>query len=312
MTLAPRVRVAQLAFTVALHTTLMSSFYFRWVKDYGLDEGGYFGFVGWSITALVGSLAHDAVVAAAADGAIPAREGKQRPLLAVNSDAPGSDEDEEEEVEPRAPSSRGRALRDLMLAAVALMVLAYLMSCLGAVPALNPVCYDGTRIFFWGGFGAEKDCALLPTRWGWAVLPPFVLPDPSTNVVTQWTMTQRAGSVTYHIFTAGTSLLLFAGFYALCEMGVAAPPTVAPLARAVGFVDSGRGRWLLRWHLADVFGENSLAVYLLSDPLGDHVGDMLPADCPAWYFLLWGEGLYFVIAYAATAYLRHHKLFLRL
>jgi hypothetical protein len=39
---------------------------------------------------------------------------------------------------------------------------------------------------------------------------------------------------------------------------------------------------------------------------------MLPDDVPAWYFLLWGEGLYLAVAYAATLYLRNHKLFLRL
>ena len=33
---------------------------------------------------------------------------------------------------------------------------------------------------------------------------------------------------------------------------------------------------------------------------------------PNWYFLLWGEVLYFVIVYVATSYLREHKLFLRL
>jgi hexosaminidase len=313
MTMGPRVRVAQLAFTAALHILLLSTFYFAWIKEYGLDEGGYFGFLGWSITALVGSLAHDVVTSeAAAGGADAPRDGLKRPLLTVNSDAPASDEGEAEPRAPPAPRG-GRVLRLLVPAAVALMVLAYLLSCLGAVAALNPVCYDGTRIFFWGGFGDEKDCSLLPVRWGWAVAPPFVTPDPAANVVTQWTMTQRAGSATYHIFTAGTSLLIFAGFFAACEVGVAAPPAaLAPLARAVGLVDGGRGRWLLRSHFADVFGENSLAVYLLSDPLGNNVGNMLPADCPAWYFLVFGEGLYFVVAYAATAYLRHHKLFLRL
>ena len=39
---------------------------------------------------------------------------------------------------------------------------------------------------------------------------------------------------------------------------------------------------------------------------------MLPDDSPAWYFLLWGEGLNIGIAYVCAAYLRAHKLFLRL
>ena len=198
------------------------------------------------------------------------------------------------------------------------MLLAYLLSCLGTVRSLNPVCYDGTRIYFWGGFGDEKDCSLVPKLGGssWAVAPPFYVPDPATNVVTQWTMTQRAGSMTYHLFTAGTSTLLFAVFFALCEVGVPAPgaPWLAAAARAAGFEAraGGGARLQMRWHAADVFGENSLAVYLLSDPLANNVSAMLPSDVPAWYFLLWGEGLYFLVAYFTTAYLKHHKLFLRL
>jgi hypothetical protein len=216
----------------------------------------------------------------------------------------------------------------MALAALALMLLAYLLSCLGAAgPAFNPICYNGTRIFFWGGFGDEAPCARVPTvLGGWAVAPPFALPNPDTNVVSQWTMTQRAGSVTYHIFTAGTSLLIFAGFYALGEVGVplpTLPPSLGLLWGAVGlsFTPAPHAAsaaaapatlWLLRWSPADLYGENSLAVYLFSDPLGNSIGAMLPQDCPAWYFLLWGEGLYFLIAYFTTVYLRHHKLFLRL
>ena len=94
----------------------------------------------------------------------------------------------------------------------------------------------------------------------------------------------------------------------------ALPARLAPLWGALGlsFAPAGAGRWLLRWSAADLYGENSLAVYLFSDPLGNQIGNMLPLDCPAWYFLLWGEGLYFVVAYFTTVYLRHHKLFLRL
>ena len=96
-----------------------------------------------------------------------------------------------------------QAANNVGMIGAGLMLLAYLLSCLGAYPALNPVCYDGTRIYFWGGFGDEVPCAGVPTyAGGWAVALPFYYPDTATNVVTMWTMTQRAGSVTYHIFTA--------------------------------------------------------------------------------------------------------------
>jgi hypothetical protein len=127
---------------------------------------------------------------------------------------------------------------------------------------------------------------------------------------------QRAGSVTYHVFAAGTSAAFFALFLLACEAGARAPawwPAVAAPARDVlGVHRADDGRLRLRWHVAEVFGENALALYLLSDPLGDHISDMVPDDCPQWYFILWGEGLYFAVAYVAAAYLRKHKLFLRL
>ena len=41
MTMGWRVRVGQLVLTAVIHTILLSSFYFRWIHDYGLDEGGY-------------------------------------------------------------------------------------------------------------------------------------------------------------------------------------------------------------------------------------------------------------------------------
>jgi hypothetical protein len=214
-----------------------------------------------------------------------------------------------------------RAALCIAAASAAAMRLADALSCLGALPALNPVCFDGTRVFFWGGFGAEAPCQSVPTVGGtrWLVRPPFALPDPATNVVTMWTMTQRAGSATYHLFTAGTSGALFALALLACEAG-ARPPrwwAASSAARAAGALLGLRtcpvdGRVRVRWHVADVFGENALAVYLLGDPLSDHIGDMLPPDCPAWYFVLWGEGLYLSIAYVAASYLRRHRLFLRL
>ena len=88
--------------------------------------------------------------------------------------------------------------------------------------------------------------------------------------------------------------------------------TTRTVASYLGFRVGPDGRLRMRWHVAEVFGENALAVYLLSDSLGDNIGAMLPDPCPNWYFLIWGEGLYFIVAYIATSYLRAHKLFLRL
>jgi hypothetical protein len=357
MTMGWRVRVAQFLFTAALHMTLHATFYFRWIALYTLDEGGYFGFLGWALEALAGSLAFDAVMhyrAVAAGGGGSFRGGgeqqgdeAEKPLLQ------GTERVEEGEGSggggggPLPPSTlsslnagsssggggigggittpsqeeRGRgelaAAKVIGLGALALCTCAYLLSCLGTLASANPVCYDGTRIFFWGGFGPEVPCTHIPTLGGsaWAVLPPFLLPNPATNVVTMWSMTQRAGSATYHLFTAGTSAALFAALLVLCERGVGVPGGgwwPEGVGSRVAGLHTHQGRIRLHWHVAGVLGENALAVYLLSDPVGDHVGDMLPQDCPAWYFLLWGEGLYLSVVFLAATYLRTHKLFLRL
>ena len=188
------------------------------------------------------------------------------------------------------------------------MLTAYLLSCLGAhpSPALNPICYNGTRIYFWGGFGDAVPCGGVPTLDGGAlVFPPFFRPDADTNVVTPWTMTQRAGSATYHIFAAGTSAALLALLVAASELGVAAPRgwrrggvaaraasavlglrTVAVASGEEGEAgeegEEGGAVLLFQSHVFEVFGENALAVYIMGDQVGDAVGAMLPPDCPSW------------------------------
>lgn len=329
-------RAAQLVFTAFLHAFLHATFYFRWIADYTLDEGGYFGFLGWSLEALVGSLCYDAVIFARNESTSATSPEATEPLLHGSDSSqeridPGflaakapqysgglnsSDSPRDSEALERAASS---AAKKILVGSISLMTLAYALSCIGASGPgfLNPSCYDGQRVFFWGGFGAEVPCTGVPTigNTQWLVAPPFYLPDPANNVVTMWTMTQRAGSVTYHIFSAGTSAALFAFFLFICEVGISAPSWWHVIgggaSKLLGVHSDGRNL-TIRFHVAEVFGENPLAIYLLGDKLGDQIGSMLPNDSPAWYFIIWGEGLQLVIAYTCASYLRSHKLFLRL
>lgn len=220
----------------------------------------------------------------------------------------------------RSLSRLARATLGLVAGGCALMALAYLLSCLGLHGSLNPVCFNGQRIYFWGGFGDAVPCSGVPTWGGSALLvaPPFAVPDPATNVVTMWTMTQRAGSATYHLFTAGTSLVLFAAMVAACELGVRAPawwPRRAA-ARALGLhtlpEDAPHAHIVLRSDFFSLFGDNALAIYVMSDQVGNAIGAMLPDPCPNWYFIVWGEGLYIGVIAVCAAYLRKHRLFLRL
>lgn len=355
MTMGWRARAYCLLATALLHCLMLATFYFRWVGVYGLDEGGYFGFLGWAIEALVGALAYDVVLwartpPAAPEDAIGGADGT--PLLAAAGDdvvqrarapsvaskrsygaaegapllaAEDGGSQGHEELVAAAAAKRAALLRASTWIAgggLALMFGAYVLSCLAAYPSFNPVCYDGTRIYFWGGFGKVVSCTRVPSYGsGLFVATPFYVPDDATNAVSMWTMTQRAGSTTYHIFCAGTSALLLAAAIVACEVGVAVPQwwvgEVSARGASVGGVhitaDAGGGQWLrTRWHVLEMLGENALAVYIIGGNVCDQVGNMLPPDCPAWYFLFWGEGLAIGVTLLFTSYLRSHKLILRL
>ena len=225
-----------------------------------------------------------------------------------------------------------------------LMMLGYLFSCLGTSLPLT-VCYNGTRsglddVYMYGGFGDEVACDGIPSYGpgNFFVAPPFMVPNNITNVVTMWTMTQRAGSGTYHLFTSGVCILLFVLLYILCDIGIKAPVwwIESSFYRTLGETIFGiycmeedndicketelatrqnsrpSYRLKVKWDILEVFGSNSLAIYLISDMIGGNIQEMIPMDAPTWYFVLWGQGLNITIAYICANYLRRNRLFLRL
>jgi hypothetical protein len=130
-------------------------------------------------------------------------------------------------------------------------------------------------------------------------------------------MTQRAGSATYHIFTAGTSAVFLALFVGLSELGFRKPEAwdgslAARAASSLLGLRSSGDALVFRSHVFEVLGENALAVYIMGDQVGNAIGAMIPDDAPSWYFLCFGEVFYVGVIYVCTSYLRSHKLFLRL
>jgi len=83
----------------------------------------------------------------------------------------------------------GTAIGPLLGWGAGLMLLGYGLSCLNLVTPPNSPAHAGLA--------------------SWLVEPPFV---PPTRPVNLWTMSQRAGSVTYLTFGTGLSLVLYAGF----------------------------------------------------------------------------------------------------
>lgn len=134
--------------------------------------------------------------------------------------------------------------------AILLMIAGYALSCLGGAPAALPFC-------------------------------------PPDRPVNLWTMSQRAGSVSYLTFASGFSLLVYVLFVLACDRG----PIQVGLFRT--------------------FGQNALAAYILHGLVAGAVKPYVPSDVPAWY-LAAGFGVYFGINYLFIRTLERDGIFLKL
>lgn len=224
-------RLLQLCVTAALLVTFHATFYWVWIKTYELDEGGYFGFLGWAIEALVGSFVYDltqvrvggqrgascqqahqapspsplqwaarvddnagassvAATSTPSNSALASGKAERTPLLAKSSAAAGVTVPSSSAglgvcgcsaldscagavaawltrlaagrllgcTGARQSPARGAAFLVALGLSAALMLLGWLLACLGSVAPLT-VCYDsGDRIFFFGGYGDVVPC----------------------------------------------------------------------------------------------------------------------------------------------------------
>ena len=145
-----------------------------------------------------------------------------------------------------------------------LMLLSYALSC---VPALTTT--------------ATTDAATWQSR---LTEPPFV---PPTRPVTIWTMSQRAGSVTYLTFGAGFSLAVLAVFVLACDIG------------------------RLQLGLFRTLGSNALAAYVLHFQVNQTIRPFVPNDGPTLYvFAAFGVSL--LVCYTILRWMERRKLYLRL
>ncbi len=120
-------------------------------------------------------------------------------------------------------------------------------------------------------------------RWA---SPPFV-PPPTSQSADLWTMSQRAGSVSYLTFAAGFSLAVYTLFVIASDL--------------VG----------LRSGLFRIYGQNALAAYILHGMVASAVKPYVPNDVPLWYLAV-GFGIYFAICTVFIHYLEENEIFLKL
>lgn len=154
------------------------------------------------------------------------------------------------------------ALRRLFGWAFILMILGYGISCLNAITG-DPLREGWQR---------------------WFVEPPFFAPTHPTDL---WTMSQKAGSLSYMTFTAGFSMLIYALLVVLCD------------------------RWRWQWPVFRTLGQNALVGYLLSYLVEATIESWAPGNAALPHVLVLFL-LYFLITYGIMRVLEWRKLYLRL
>jgi len=101
-----------------------------------------------------------------------------------------------------------------------------------------------------------------------------------------WMMSQKGGTLSYHLFAAGLAGFLFVLFYGICDR--------------------------IRWNLGifRTLGSNALAGYLIHMWVDDAIGPLVPKDAPPWY-LLGAFGIYFLITYLLLRVMEKQGIFLK-
>lgn len=102
-----------------------------------------------------------------------------------------------------------------------------------------------------------------------------------------WLMSQRAGSVTYLLFSTGFAMVVFVAFAVVCDS------------------------WGRSWELFGLLGRNALAAYLVHDLVGEAVKPFLPKDSPLTWTLAM-LSIYLGVTILFMRYLDRHRLWLRL
>jgi hypothetical protein len=124
-------------------------------------------------------------------------------------------------------------------------------------------------------------------RLTWPDLPFLPAPPASVREENYWMMSQRAATMSYHLFAAGFSLVIYVIFHVACDHGQ------------------------MQIAVFRILGVNALAAYVLHDVVGAAVGSFVPRDAPGWYvsaaFLL-----FFGITYRLICWLDQRQLFIRL
>ncbi|MCA9194586.1 MAG: acyltransferase family protein [Planctomycetales bacterium] len=255
---AVSVRLLWAVLSAGSHVWLSWWFNFEWVNTSpnGID-GGPLGFLTWCVPALLGTLAYDA--------------------LANNSLV---------QVLPN------QVWRIQIVLATGIMLLGYGLSC-------------GTRFYDMpvAENPANTKLALypvLPSNEQWQAKwdkstsisdflaePPFVKPpDENHRKWNYWMISQRAGTLSYLVFSAGFSLFVFLLFILACD------------------------QWKWRLSFFDTFGTNALLAYVVHSMVASAVKPFVPSDSPGWYVTM-SVLVFFAINWLIIRFFEKQNIYLR-
>jgi len=141
------------------------------------------------------------------------------------------------------------------------------------------------RMAMWGAVLMAAGYGLSCLNGGGRLVPPPFFPPAHPPDI--WTMSQRAGSLSYLVFSAGFSFAAYALF--------------------VWLVD----RRNVRLELFSVLGQNALAAYLIHMWVSAAVEPFGPKDSPLWWALSL-FAVFFGLTFLFVRYLNRHGMFLRL
>ncbi len=257
------VRWSWLIAGMVLHVALSEWFYFHWVHESpsGID-GGPLGFLTWSVSAWIGVWAGEGFLRAVGNAQSSQREGLPRALF-----------------------------WNWVLVGGLLMMVGWGASCqtrrydrsLNSDTAVAKLADHPV-------FGREhpRDEPAYSAFQNYFAEPPFVPPPPyEQRAWNYWMMSQRAGSVSYQMFAAGLSLLMFLG----TEMVVRSTEIVIGPLRTMG--------------------RNALICYAVHGFVIDGVQRFLERDSPALHVLL-GLAVVMLAVYGLAKVLETFRIFVRL
>ena len=187
----PSLRILWMFGSASGHVGLSYWFNFVWLNTApnGID-GGPFGFLTWSIPAIVGTLACDVFV------------------------------------QPKSQLRLGSAaLRNVLVASLMLMGFGYFISCgtrLYDVPTQSVESLKNQKFApdpVWPSQERIKAKLSDANLSAWLAEPPFVKPpDKELRKWNYWMMSQRSGTLAYLVFSAGFSLVVFLIFFIACDL----------------------------------------------------------------------------------------------